>query len=79
MSLHSSSENQSRENPIKRKQMGLPALGAAISAAKRGRHSFVMLSLENAQVIHQVTRDIHIKAYKKKYNLDRRLRLKSSK
>lgn len=77
MSQPLSTESKSPNCPIKRKQTGLPALGLAIAAAKRGKHSFVMLSLEVAQEIHAVTKEIHSKQYKRQYNRVRYTRLKA--
>lgn len=61
------SPTQTPPDAVDRKVNGLAALGLAIGAAKRGRHSFVMLSLENAQAIHSVTKVIQRNSYKKDY------------
>lgn len=64
----SSAPNPSRESAVShRKTDGLPALGRAIMAAKRGNHSFVMMSLEAAQAIHALTKVIHKNAYQRAY------------
>ena len=67
MSQPSLAQNPSRENAVTRKTSGLPALGRAIMAAKRGNHSFVMMSLEAALEIHAVTKKIHKLNYQKEY------------
>lgn len=56
-----------QDSAVVRKTSGLPALGRAIMAAKRGNHSFVMLSLEVALEIHAVTKKIHKLNYQKEY------------
>lgn len=68
MSQPSSAPNPSRESAVSnRKTDGLPALGRAIMAAKKGNHSFVMLSLEAAQAIHTITKVIHKNNYQRNY------------
>ena len=67
MSQPLSTQRQSRESSVSRKTNGLPALGRAIMAAKKGNHSFVMMSLEAAQAIHTITKVIHKNAYQKNY------------
>jgi hypothetical protein len=60
-------QTKARESAVERKTNGLPALGRAIMAAKRGNHSFVMMSLEAAQAIHTITKVIHKNAYQRSY------------
>lgn len=72
MSQPSSAPNQSRESAVNRKTNGLPALGRAIMAAKRGHHSFVMMSLEAALEVHAVTKKIHKLNYQKEYQKEYR-------
>ena len=67
MSQPLSAPNQFRESAVSRKTNGLPALGRAIMAAKKGNHSFVMMSLEAAQAIHTITKVIHKNAYQRSY------------
>ena len=68
MSQPSPVQNLSRESAVSnRKTDGLPALGRAIMAAKRGNHSFVMLSMEAAQAIHAITKVIHKNDYQRNY------------
>ena len=81
MSQPSLPQNQPRENAVSRKTNGLPALGRAIMAAKRGNHSFVMMSLEAAESIHAITKVIHKNAYQrdyqKRYRAFKKTRLKA--
>lgn len=67
MSQPLSMQSQSRESAVSRKTNGLPALGRAIMAAKRGNHSFVMMSLSAALEVHAVTKVIHKLNYQKEY------------
>jgi len=67
MSQPLSTQNTLRLSSVSRKTNGLPALGRAIMAAKRGNHSFVMMSLEAAQAIHTITKVIHKNAYQRDY------------
>jgi hypothetical protein len=68
MSQPSPVPNPSRESAVStRKTDGLPALGRAIMAAKKGNHSFVMLSMEAAQAIHAITKVIHKNDYQRNY------------
>jgi hypothetical protein len=67
MSQPSSPQSQPRESAVSRKTNGLPALGRAIMAAKRGNHSFVMMSLDAAMEVHAVTKRIHKLNYQKEY------------
>jgi len=50
-------------------------------AAKKGNHSFVMLSLEAAQAIHTITKVIHKnnyqRDYQKRYRAFKKTRLKA--
>ena len=82
MSQPSSAPNPSRESAVStRKTSGLPALGRAIMAAKRGNHSFVMMSLEAALAVHAITKVIHKNAYQrdyqKRYRAFKKTRLKA--
>lgn len=67
MSQPLSPQRHPRESAVSRKTDGLPALGRAIMAAKRGNHSFVMMSLEAAQAIHTITKVIHKRSYQRSY------------
>lgn len=71
-----------RSNDLnERKVNGLAALGLAIGAAKRGNHSFVMLSYKAALDIHAITKVVHKrnyqKAYQKRYRKFKASRLKA--
>jgi len=82
MSQPSSAPNLSRESAVShRKTDGLPALGRAIMAAKKGNHSFVMMSLKAAQAIHDITKVIHKndyqRTYQKRYRAFKKARLKA--
>jgi hypothetical protein len=81
MSQPLSAPNHPRESVVSRKTNGLPALGRAIMAAKRGNHSFVMMSLEAAQAVHAITKVIHKNAYQrdyqKRYRAFKKTRLKA--
>jgi hypothetical protein len=82
MSQPSPAPNPSRESAVSnRKTDGLPALGRAIMAAKKGNHSFVMMSLEAALAIHAITKVIHKnsyqRAYQKRYRAFKKVRLKA--
>lgn len=55
------------EDLNERKVKGLAALGLAIGAAKRGNHSFVMLSYRAALEVHAITKVIHKRNYQKEY------------
>jgi len=69
------------EDLNERKVNGLAALGLAIGAAKRGNHSFVMLSFKAALDIHALTKVVHKrnyqKAYQKRYRKFKASRLKA--
>jgi hypothetical protein len=57
-----------RSNELnERKVNGLAALGLAIGAAKRGNHSFVMLSYKAALDIHAITKVVHKNKYQREY------------
>jgi hypothetical protein len=82
MSQPSPAPNPSRESAVSnRKTDGLPALGRAIMAAKKGNHSFVMMSLEAALAVHAITKVIHKnayqRAYQKRYRAFKKARLKA--
>ena len=81
MSQPSLTQNTPPQSAVNRKTNGLPALGRAIMAAKRGNHSFVMMSLEAAQAIHAITKVIHKNAYQrdyqKRYRAFKKTRLKA--
>lgn len=55
------------EDLNERKVNGLAALGLAIGVARRGNHSFVMLSYRVALDIHAITKVIHKRNYQKNY------------
>lgn len=55
------------EDLNERKVNGLAALGLAIGAARRGNHSFVMLSYRVALDIHAITKVIHKRNYQREY------------
>ena len=61
-------QSQTRSEDLnERKVNGLAALGLAIGAAKRGNHSFVMLSYRAALDVHAITKVIHKRNYQREY------------